>query len=83
MAHTPASPTPDDAVVVSATVTDDAGLNWVSLDYTVDGTMFALAMTAVGDVYSATIPAQVDGALVEYTVAAEDTDMEVSTDTDS
>ncbi|MBN2893679.1 MAG: lamin tail domain-containing protein, partial [Bacteroidales bacterium] len=72
----PTAPTSSDAVVVSATITDDvavtgANLYW-SLTSPVTTSDNATAMTNVVDVYSATIPAQADGATVYYMIDATD-----------
>jgi hypothetical protein len=79
--HTPDMPTSSDAVVVSATVTDDNGLDSVVLSYSVDaGAATTVAMTIdAGDSYIGTIPAQADGSAVEYFVEATDDEFVVTT----
>jgi hypothetical protein len=73
----PAQPTPDDAVTVSATITDGNGtitsvdLNWGTATGELTNTV---AMTAEGDTYTAEIPAQADGTVVYYAITAEDND---------
>lgn len=64
----PGVPTSADAVVVSATVLDDNNtISNVTLHYSVDeGAFQELSMSTADSVYSATIPAQVDGATVRY-----------------
>jgi hypothetical protein len=68
----PQSPTDTDAVVISATVTAGAGtLTSVKLGWKLSGADQAdITMTAAADVYSATIPKQVVGATVAYTITA-------------
>jgi hypothetical protein len=80
--HLPLLPTSTDLVTVTATVTDDVGVDHVDLVYTVDGGgAITVPMTVVTrSDYTADIPAQVDGSLVEYYIEATDTpDMETST----
>ncbi|MBL7032975.1 MAG: lamin tail domain-containing protein [Candidatus Delongbacteria bacterium] len=79
--HLPTLPTSIDLVTVSATVTDDVGVDHVDLLYIVDGGgAITVAMTAVNDLFSADIPAQIDGSLVEYYIEATDTpDLEMAT----
>ncbi|MCX6327508.1 MAG: lamin tail domain-containing protein [Bacteroidia bacterium] len=67
MAITPTVPTPSDIVTVSATITDIQGISVSKLYYKIGaGSYTSLTMTAVGDVYSANIPAQVAGTVVSY-----------------
>ncbi len=69
----PGVPTSSDAVTVSATIVDNGTVQSALLHYSVDEAPFQqVAMTANGDVYSADIPAQTDGAFVRYFVSAED-----------
>ena len=66
---------------VSATVTDDVAVAAATLSYRVDGGAFTdVPMTAAGDVYSADIPGQAAGSLVEYYVTASDTSANEATD---
>lgn len=64
----PGAPSSADAVVVSATVVDDANtITGVTLHYSVDeGAFQEVAMNTADSVYTATIPAQADGATVRY-----------------
>lgn len=68
---TPAAPTPDDPVDVSATVVDTSGLASVNLYYFFAGDTTELAMTnSAGDTYTAQIPATgADGTLGFYILA--------------
>ena len=67
----PLAPKAADAVVVSANITDASGLSAVNLYYKVGtGSYVTIAMTAVGAVYSATIPAQVVTSVVSYYIEA-------------
>lgn len=73
IAISPATPTPANAVTVSATVLPvDGTLSSVKLDYytSADATVQTLNMTNSGTTYSATIPAQVDLTFVYYTITA-------------
>lgn len=65
--------------VVEATIVDEnpgggaAGVASANLLYKLDdGDVMALAMTASGDVFSATIPGQMAGTIVNYTIEATD-----------
>lgn len=68
--HTPSSVTPDDDVIVSATVTALRGIESVTLFYKVGDAAYLSLATAEGvkDVYTATIPRQVDKAVVTFYV---------------
>ena len=77
----PATPTPDDNVTVSASVTDDvSGLKSVTLLYSIDGgaTWSSVTMTKIIildngiEKYKAEIPAQASGTTVQFKVSAED-----------
>jgi hypothetical protein len=71
MTISPVSPTPADIVTVSATVTDLQGLTSVKLYYKVGtGSYTSINMTAAGNIYSANIPAQIDGSVVSYYIEA-------------
>ena len=76
----PLAPKAADNVVISATVTDTKGLNSVKLFYKVgtDGSYTELTMTAAGDVYSATIPAQVVTSEVSYYIQAINLDLKTT-----
>ena len=66
----PVLPRANEDVVVTAAVNDrESPIAGVSLAYSVDGVAQApLAMTLAGGLYQATIPAQPNGARVDYTV---------------
>ncbi len=70
----PASPTPADDVIISATIIDNSMVEDASLNYTVDsGTEMTVAMVASpGSIFSGTIPAQAANAVVSYTISATD-----------
>jgi hypothetical protein len=70
------SVTSSDAVTVSATVVGVEGktVTGVDLIYTAAGVTDTLAMTANGDVYSATIPAQANFTAVTFFMIATDSD---------
>ncbi|MDR3226581.1 MAG: lamin tail domain-containing protein, partial [Prevotellaceae bacterium] len=70
--HTPSSPTNDDDVVVSATVTAGEGtLSSVKIQWTLNTTAQTdISMTNAADVYSATIPKQAANAEIAYSVVA-------------
>lgn len=73
--YTPTPPMELDAVTVTARVTDDGALTSVDLYYNVDGGGWAsVGMTPSGDTYSGVVPGQLDGATVQYYVAATDDD---------
>ena len=68
---TPASPTPDNDVTIIVRVTDVNPITSVILEWEKDGTKQAdIIMTKDGDNYTATIPKQADGTLVEWTIEA-------------
>ncbi|MCX6181756.1 MAG: T9SS type A sorting domain-containing protein [Bacteroidetes bacterium] len=72
--NTPNAVKSTDVVTVSATVTDDKSISSVTLSWGLSSVNLSnsVAMTASGDTYSATIPAQVDGSTVYYKVLATD-----------
>ncbi len=73
----PSSPTSSDAVEVSATITDDVTVAEATLHWSLNWGPFTQAsMTASGDTYSATIPAQADGDFVRYFITAADDNAE-------
>ncbi len=73
VSHFPASPGPDDDVVVSATIQDNGSVDLATVVYTVDnGAENDVTMTADGANYSGTIPAQAANAVVSYWVTAMD-----------
>ena len=73
----PEVPFSNDLVSVSAIIVDEAPgtVQSAVLNYSVDeGTFIQISMTADVDTFSASIPAQADGAFVRYFVTAEDDD---------
>ncbi|MDR1762624.1 MAG: lamin tail domain-containing protein [Dysgonamonadaceae bacterium] len=72
VSHSPASPTSDEAVTVTATVSAGEGsLTSVKVQWTVNSTAQTdLTMANSGDVYTATIPKQAANADVAYSVTA-------------
>jgi len=71
--YAPCPPGGLDDVTVSARVTDDHAVTGVDLYYNVDGGGWnSLAMTPVGDDYSAVVPGQAGGSQVQYYVSATD-----------
>jgi hypothetical protein len=68
--RTPCVPLASEAVAVGAVVTDDSAVDSVQVIYMVDGgSPTTLAMPQqIGDLYMATIPAQADGALVQFRI---------------
>ncbi|MDR1552804.1 MAG: lamin tail domain-containing protein [Prevotellaceae bacterium] len=72
LAHTPASPTNDEDVIVTATVTAGEGtLTSVKVQWTLNTTpQTDITMTNAADVYSATIVKQVAGSAIAYSVVA-------------
>ncbi len=79
--HSPDFPSNTDPVTVSVDAVDSDGtVTGVELNYTVDaGSLNTLAMSAMGDTWSAVIAPQAEGAMVEYYVVATDDDMDSST----
>lgn len=74
VAHSPYVPDNTETVTVTATVVDDVALSWVNLHYQVNGGGFATTPMSVvsGDTWGGSIPAQADGAAVDYYVEAAD-----------
>ncbi|GHV72387.1 hypothetical protein FACS1894201_01260 [Bacteroidia bacterium] len=72
VAHTPVSPTNNEDVVISATVTAGEGtVSSVKLKWTLNTTAQTdITMTNSGDVYSATITRQAANAVIAYSVEA-------------
>ncbi len=67
----PEAVTPNDAVTVSATITDLRSVSSAVLKYSIGGgSAQSVNMTASGDVYSGVIPAQADKAVVTFHVEA-------------
>jgi hypothetical protein len=81
MTRLPYVPDNTEAVTVTALVVDDVSLASVVLNYQVNGGgVVTLPMSVVsGDIWGATIPAQADGAMVDYYVEATDNEAETST----
>ena len=78
----PESPTPADSVVITATVTDDHGLESVVLHFDTTGTAYTDApMASLGDdQFEAVIPAMSESTVVKYYVEAQDDSAELSVD---
>ena len=68
----PGGPTPNDAVTVTATVTDNGMVVSVDLNYLVDGSASTVSMTASGDTYTGEIPPQPANSLVSFWITATD-----------
>lgn len=74
VAASPANPTTEDAITISATVTDDASVTSVDLVYTADGLKTTTAMTGTGDDYALTIgPFATSQTIAYYVLAIDDT----------
>lgn len=72
-------PSSSDAITISAGVTDDGSITTVEVKYSLDGTTYTtLAATAAGANYTATIPAQANGAIVRYYFRAVDNNNNVT-----
>ena len=89
--HSPALPSPDEVVEVTAVISDDGQIVEASLIYSVTGIQgdtaappsITVSMTLVSDNrYAAQIPAQSSGAMVYYRVTARDNDGLVAPDPD-
>ncbi len=78
---TPSAVKSTDAVKVSATISDDGSISSATLFWglTAGNLGNTLNMTAVGNTYSATIPAQVDGSSVYYKISATDNSANTTT----
>jgi hypothetical protein len=78
--YTPNSPQAEDDVIVTASVaTESSPIRQVLLYYSINGGMdITLAMTLEGSSYTATIPKQADGTVVDFYVSATDTEGIVS-----
>ena len=70
----PAAPSSSDAVTVSALIIDSDGtVVSASLNYAVDdGAYQEVSMNPAASIYSAVIPAQVEGSLIKYFIKAVD-----------
>ncbi len=68
-------PTSSEAVTITATITDKDGVDTATLYYAVGAHNMnyqAVPMTANGNIYTATIPAQAEGSLIKYFLEATD-----------
>ncbi|MBN2280927.1 MAG: endonuclease [Candidatus Marinimicrobia bacterium] len=79
--HTPAVPMDTDPVVISATITDNgtianAQLNWGLISGSLTN---SVPLTNAASLYSGTIPAQAQGAIVYYTITATDHESNTTT----
>jgi hypothetical protein len=70
---TPVTPNYNEDAAASVAITGDAQTNQVLLSYTYDETWHNVSMVEAGGTFSATIPAQPYGTLVQYVVYANDT----------
>ncbi|MHA3774016.1 lamin tail domain-containing protein [Verrucomicrobiota bacterium sgz303538] len=71
--HSPAVPSPGQAVTVSAIVSDPDNIGAVALFYSINGAAFtSTPMTLQGGKYSGTIPGQTAGAKAQFYVQATD-----------
>ncbi len=79
--HRSLMPTPGESVTVNATITDNDGtITSASLFYQVNGGGYtSMAMSNVGDAYSATIAGGILGDVVDYYVSATDNDAQTTT----
>jgi hypothetical protein len=68
--HTPVMPAVLQPVTVSCTVSDSRPVTNVTLNYGTGGALTPVAMTAAGNTWSATIPAQPAGTVVQFFVFA-------------
>ena len=75
LAHTPVVPSPGEPVTVSLTAGDPDGMGAVTLRYALNGgaSFASVPMAANGATYSAQIPAQSAGTIVQFYVQAADT----------
>ena len=78
--HAPQQPSSADSVTVTTTVTDDGSVT-VTLFTVINGNSGSAAMSPLGNnQFSASIPAQTDGTIVQYYVRAVDNDNQTSND---
>lgn len=71
----PVTPTSTQTVTISANITDLDGVASASLFYAAgvaNNTFVAVPMIAIGNLYSATLPAQAEGTIVKYYISATD-----------
>ncbi len=72
--HTPSSPTGQDNILISSTVTDNVAVGHVSLYYRINGGDWQpITMNDNGHFYTATIGPFVEGSTIDYYIYAEDT----------
>lgn len=74
IAHTPLGNTFSTNPAISATINDASGVASATVNYSVDGgALVPLAMTyAGGETWTATLPEQFEGSMIEYTISATD-----------
>ncbi len=70
----PSTPNYDEETTINATIIDDVAVDQALLSYTHDLTWHNVSMDRFDDVFSATIPPQAYGSLVQYMIYANDTD---------
>lgn len=71
--HSPSNPKSSEAVTITTNVTDDHNLKSITLLYCIDETShFSIPMSYDGSNYTAQIPAQAEGTVIEYHVNAND-----------
>lgn len=71
IAYSPTTVTPDDAVTVTATITDMQGITSATIKYKVNsGSEQSAAMTGSGNTYTGTIPKAADKAKVDFYIEA-------------
>lgn len=71
--QTPATPDYNDEAAVTATITDDVAVDDALLSYTYNAIWYNVTMNRVDDTFSASIPAQPHGTLVQYLIYSNDT----------
>ncbi len=74
--NTPESPTDEESVTVSATITDDGTVTLAEIKWGTESGSYpnSVTMTNSGDVYSGEIPSQIGGTTVYYVLEATDND---------
>lgn len=73
ISHDPENPTPTSVVTVSANIQDLAGVDYATLQYSINsGEWVNVTMTPSGNIYSGIIPAQINGTVVSYRIVAAD-----------
>ncbi|MBN2829671.1 MAG: chitobiase/beta-hexosaminidase C-terminal domain-containing protein [Candidatus Cloacimonetes bacterium] len=72
--YLPTNPTPSDAVVVTADITDDDGIAsaYINWGLASDALNNQITMTLTRENYTGTIPAQADGSMVYFNIEAND-----------